>query len=125
MKKNVVIINEQHQLLEGQKTLLDKTFGIDGWELKLAPAIGWTKEEINVVYKELCHPGSVTFISPVPLLMAQLSYYTGVSDSVGSADFRVFLFHNDKREKKELPGGKIIQVISKDGWELVKVFPEV
>jgi hypothetical protein len=29
------------------------------------------------------------------------------------------VFHNDRREKKELPNGKVIMTVAKEGWELV------
>jgi len=31
----------------------------------------------------------------------------------------VHIFHNDNREKKELPNGKIIHTVAQKGWVLV------
>ena len=33
--------------------------------------------------------------------------------------YDVLVFHNDRREKKELPDGLIIQVVAREGWQLV------
>lgn len=54
----------------------------------------------------------VVFVSPVPVLLAKLS---------ASQVVKVHVLHNDNREKKELPNGKIISVVAKEGWELVNV----
>ena len=32
---------------------------------------------------------------------------------------QVLVFHNDKRQKRELPNGKIISVVAETGWQLV------
>ena len=49
------------------------------------------------------------FASPVPALIA-LAQRAGVE---------VKVLHNDKREKKELPNGKIIMTVAQAGWVIV------
>lgn len=52
----------------------------------------------------------VIFVSPIPYLIKFLAGSTGTD---------VYVFHNDNREKKELPDGRIIQTVAKTGWQLV------
>jgi uncharacterized protein (DUF111 family) len=47
----------------------------------------------------------VIFVSPIPALMKLMRHWK--------------VFHNDNREKKELPNGKIIMTVAKKGWVLV------
>lgn len=121
-----VILNEQHSLMEQQKTLLDQTFGENGWEFLKVPANGWTLEEQIEIAKSLVgvqfHESKVVFASPVPILLAKLSYLAGsFKEAVGINATQVFVLHNDRREKKELPGGKVISVVAKEGWQLVEI----
>ena len=117
--KNIVILNEQHTLMEEQKQLLNATFGEEKWEIKKVPAEGWTKEQMDEeFYKlDLCN---VIFASPIPYLLKKLSYNSGFigRDAMGDCPM-VYVFHNDNREKKELPNGKIIYTIAKTGWQLI------
>ena len=110
-----VILNEQHTLLENQKELISNKFG-DQWEFLSVPAAGWNRKEIGEVAKELAND-TVVFASPIPLLLGTLAYEQGC----GSAKLQTFLLHNDKREKKELPTGKVISVVAKTGWELIPI----
>lgn len=110
-----VILNEQHTLLEEQKTLLDDKFGKQ-WVILSVPAEGWNRSEIGEVAKRLVND-TVVFASPIPLLLGTLAYEQGC----GSAKLQTFLLHNDKREKKELPTGKVISVVAKTGWELIPI----
>lgn len=111
-----VILNEQHTLLENQGTLLNDKFG-DQWEIFPVPAEGWNREEIGEVAKRLANDTAV-FASPVPLLLGTLAHAQGRKHNEG---LQVFLFHNDMREKKELPNGKTISVVAKTGWELIPI----
>ena len=109
-----VILNEQHTLLEEQKTLLDDKFGKQ-WVILSVPAEGWNRSEIGEVAKRLVND-TVVFASPIPLLLATLAYEQGCGSTCS-----VFLLHNDVREKKELPTGKVISVVAKTGWELIPI----
>ena len=101
-----VIINEQHTLLKEQRDIIEKNFF--EWDTLLVPACGWTLKEMKDVFEKLKEE-EVVFVSPVPYLIRELALNGN----------KVHIFHNDHREKKELPGGKIIQIISQTGWQLI------
>ena len=104
-----VVINEQHSLFPQQEELLKSRFG-EGWEYLLVPAAGWTKKEImEVTEGELGEGNTLVFASPVPLMVQGFCSRGGQS----------WTFHNDRREKKELPGGKVIFTVAQEGWELL------
>lgn len=130
-------MNQQHTLLEDQKATLDSEY--DSYDIYDVPAKGWTLSEMEEKYYDLLsklgadvqvygadrqnpitrvgHKSSydcdIVFVSPVQYLLKKLSM-----TSVG-LDFNVKTFHNDRREKKELPNGKIIMTVAKEGWQLV------
>ncbi len=125
MKKAIVVLNEQHTLLEEQESVLNETF--EEWEIFPVPAEGWKAEQIlgkyaigPIAQEVLSHISkdergdAVVFASPVPLLIKVI---TQCSVS-GRSEFRVKIFHSDKREKKEFDG-RIISVVAKTGWKLV------
>lgn len=122
MKNVKVIINEQHSLMDEQVNILNEKFS-DNWEIFPVPANGWTLEEMKKVYEELKDGYIVIFASPIPYLIRELSYGLGLdhgSDGyVKNGASMVLIFHNDKREKKELPNGKIIQTVAQTGWQLI------
>lgn len=104
--KALIVLNEQHSLLEEQRGILD---GLFDWTIKPVPASGWTLSEMRGVLEELkSFDGEVVFASPVPALLLGM-------------EGRGFLFHNDNREKKELPNGKVIMAVAQTGWQLVSV----
>lgn len=111
-----VIINEQHKLLMEQQQILRDSFG--EFEVVPVPAQGWTLEDmkakINEIAKAVAPGGVVIFASPIPYMIKEL----GVRSV--KEDFEVKVFHNDRREKKELPDGRIIQVVAQEGWQLVQ-----
>jgi hypothetical protein len=120
-----IIINEQHSLLPEQEKILNTQF--PSWEFLKVPSDGWTLPEIMEKAKELAKD-NVVFCSPVPLLLAELAKNAGFQDACSRVEPgyagqvpSVFVFHNDRREKKELPNGKVISVTAKEGWELVEI----
>jgi hypothetical protein len=120
-----VIINEQHSLLPEQEKILNSQF--DSWEFFKVPADGWTLPEIMEKAKELAKD-NVVFCSPIPVLLAELAKNAGFMDACSKVENgfsgqvpSVYVFHNDVREKKELPNGKIISVTAKEGWQLVEI----
>lgn len=125
MKKVYVILNEQHRLLPDQERLLNERFG-DAWEIYHVPADGWTLAEQRKKRDELETADAVIFASPVPYLLKELSFYQGASHMASLENMKVsygrpevLVFHTDKREKKELPDGRIISVVAAEGWQLV------
>lgn len=125
MKKTkvVVVMNEQHTLIAEQERILNESF--ESYEFLHSPASGWTIEEMNEKIKELQQADIVVFVSPIPYLIKRLSYSEGYNAAY-EPPFpphphvpRVLIFHNDRREKKELPDGRVIQVIAQTGWRLI------
>lgn len=109
--KSIVIINEQHTLLPEQKQILDANY--PNWEYYKVPNDGWKLKTIREKSLALASTSEVViFVSPIPAMIKFLSSYQ-------SDEFSVFVFHNDKRQKKELPNGKIISVTAETGWQLV------
>jgi len=122
-RKAFVIINEQHSLLPAQIEILENRIG--DYEIIRVPAMGWTLKEQYEILQKLVHH-IVIFVSPIPYLMKQLSFYEGYGHMENCDNglligygTQVLVFHNDKREKKELPNGKIISVVAETGWQLV------
>lgn len=125
MSKVYVVINEQHSLFSQQREILDQRF--PSWEFYKIPAEGLTLDEQHQVVQEL-KGNIIVFASPVPFLMKELAYIAGFADIINCENANgllvgygthVLVFHNDKREKKELPNGKIISVVAETGWQLV------
>lgn len=113
MKKNYVIINEQHTLSEQQKEVLFDNF--PDYEIYDVPAKGWNIGQMNEVIKFMRdNAESVIFVSPIPYLIKQLSCL-----HFQHYKLEVLIFHNDNRVKKELPNGKIIFTVAESGWILV------
>jgi hypothetical protein len=67
---------------------------------------------MNEVMRDLkgMEDGAIVFASPIPALIKKATLEFGGW---------VKIFHNDHREKKELPNGRIIMVVAQEGWELV------
>ena len=123
MNNTSVIMNEQHTLLPEQEVILDDKF--PGWELLKVPANGWTLEEMKAQVKNLCKKDAVVFVSPLPYMLKTMSENAGFAkggtvcpDRIYATAPKVFIFHNDNREKKEI-NGKIISVTAKTGWVLL------
>lgn len=135
MSKAYVIVNESHNLMEEQEKLLNEKF--DEIEFVKVPANGWSLEDMEgieqsllvkmtnaevrpggktVVYPANTGDNAVVFVSPIPYLLKELSINSFLD---GKQLYEVLVFHNDRREKKELPNGKIIQVVAQTGWRLV------
>ena len=116
-RKTVVILNEQHKLLPLQIAALEL---LDSYEIMSVPAKGWTVQQQYEIAYDILHKvdgwGNIVFASPVPVLLAVLS-------TILSQDSRyeIYVFHNDKREKKELSNGRIIYTVAQEGWQLVSI----
>jgi len=124
-----VFLNEQHSLMEEQSKLLDEEF--DSWTIVSVPAHGLSLAEqkeivarigqrIGKIDPETGIDVTIVFASPVPFMLKEFSINSR-QDGVFGMDYLydVRVFHNDNREKKELPNGKIIFTVAKTGWQLV------
>ena len=129
MEKLFIIINEQHEILPDQERLLEKEFPGRKVEKILVPAKGWNLQEVNKKSKELFNraleeKGDIVILSPIPVLIKILSERSVIQSIKNEkngyqGNVEIYIFHNDKREKKELPNGKIITIVAKEGWQLV------
>jgi hypothetical protein len=110
-----VIINEQHSLFQEQIELLN---ALGTLKPIIIPSEGIKKEQMESFEADnkLVEDDEIVFASPIPYLLKILSRKV---DYNGSFMYNVSVFHNDKRIKKELPNGKIIQTVSSEGWEIL------
>lgn len=113
--KAIVVINESHDLMSEQEQILNKRF--ESFERLNVPATGWTLEqierEVDALYDMWIEERDViiVFASPIPAMIKSTL-------AVIDREF-VLIFHNDNREKVELPNGKIIFKVAREGWQLV------
>lgn len=118
----ILIINEQHVLLPEQQKLLLNKFG--SFYTIQVPANGWDIETMKEVATLLMERLAV-FASPIPYLIREVSAassYGNFTLSEGGnprAPKFPLIFHNDRREKQELPSGKVIYTVAKEGWQLI------
>ena len=76
------------------------------------------KKSVN--YPAIPPNNAVVFVSPIPYMLMELSRKSIYCDISGKQElYKVLVFHNDRREKKELPDGRIIQTVAETGWQLV------
>lgn len=107
--KILVIINESHQLMGEQIEILNEKFN-DNWERLNIPNTGLDLKGFKELVDKIEKDGNdLVIASPIPVLFALLKN-TFIKWSV---------FHNDKRDKKELPNGKIIMVVAQTGWVII------
>lgn len=96
--------------MEDQVRVLNEQFGEGNWERYDVPSEGWTLQQQKEKVSELLETSEiVVFASPIPA-MIKFTVLLRTSD--------VLIFHNDVREKKELPNGRIIMTVAKEGWVL-------
>ena len=112
-----VVINEQHSIMKDQVRAIKDFFGdVVDIIFERIPAEGLTKEELIEKSIEMMKSEEVKayiFASPIPvMLMTCTRFEVGTSPDV-------YTFHNDNREKKELPNGKIIMTVAQTGWKVV------
>ena len=105
-----IIINEKHKLLPDQERVLNEEL-CGPWELFPVPDDGWTYAEMKDDVLHDIGDAPVVFVSPIPALILMLAGQR--------AGVNVWVMHNDNREAKELPGGRIIHTVSREGWRLV------
>ena len=125
--RNTIIINEAHSLLNEQEKILNEMF--DSYEFLYVPREGWSLYDQQRIARDLVlEGGNIIFVSPVPVLLSLVAFYRGYGQAgidIGQPFLGIntglFVFHNDHREKKELPDGRIIQVVSQTGWQLVEI----
>jgi len=137
MEKMIIIKNEKHSLMDDQKRALDEFIQK---RLNVMPEIstlpvpesGWTKEDMEeIMKKNFSHGEWAVFVSPIPYMISRLAWSSGAWGVVHELNHKpddlfcsaVLVFHNDKREAKEIPDGKggvrMIHSVAPTGWILV------
>jgi len=111
MERIFIVMNEQHSIMESQEELLVQHFGDAKREYVKIPATGLTHQQQLDIVNSIDSSETVVFVSPVPLMLVRSALNMQ----------QTYLFANEGREKKELPNGKIIFVVPRTGWELIKV----
>lgn len=125
----IVIVNEQHTLFPEQENIIDRYDDIDFINV---PAAGWTYQQQDEMVAHIYNAAletdevpsaTVIFASPIPYLLKEvtelaISYHPMMEDILIRL-YQVRVFHNDHREKVELPNGKIINKVAQKGWMLV------
>ena len=109
----VVIKNVTHRLFEEQQVLIEQLANADEIKYLEVPADGWDLQEMDRIlenFESYADDTKFVFISPIPYLL---------KETVKRYGDRTLVFHNDHREKKELPDGRIIQVVASKGWQLL------
>lgn len=126
-KKVFIIINEQHSIMEDQKKVIQEKFPNAKLEKVAIPAKGLNLQEIselsfNLYHKAVREDAVIIMASPIPAMIKNITamIYQIEGESQGIAkNTDIFILHNDRREKKELPNGKIVFTVAKEGWQLV------
>lgn len=112
MAQILLVINEQHQVMDDQTRALDERFGKGSWERLNVPSEGWTTVE-QVAKVEEVADATLVFASPIPAMMLE-----AVRRESGATHALV----NDRREKKEFQqkdgSTKIVFVVAPTGWEV-------
>ena len=110
--KSLVVINASHTLFPEQVALLGEYERID------VPETGLDLASIQVLAQTLAkrwieEDSQIVVASPIPALFKALF----------SLDTGFHVFHNDKRDAREVPDGKggvrVIHAVSSTGWQLV------
>lgn len=118
MNVTKVIMNEQHQLLPEQESILNEKFKDTGWEILAVPADGWTLDEMDDIIDRISD-SCVVFVSPVPYMLMVMCEYKVGEDVFQMPRKNVWVFHNSHRVKKELSDGKVVYTVARTGWVLV------
>lgn len=111
-----LIINETHSLLPDQVRVLEEK-GMSDYEEIRIPKEGWdARTRFSLAHEWAERGGRYIFVSPEPVILGRLAHL-----SVFRKDVAVYVFSNDRRVKKELPDGRIVQTIAPTGWKLVEI----
>jgi hypothetical protein len=110
------IINQVHSLMEEQSEILNSLIDEGDNLIRVdIPEEGLNLEKqiklSNSLMDEMSEDDYLVFVSPIPCMLGYICAQIESSQNV-------LVFGNDKRDKKELPNGKIIQVVSPTGWYL-------
>ena len=93
-----VVINERHSLIMDQTNILNEQFGKGNWELVIIEDEKWSEKYLNELQNQLEHDcQNVAFISPCPLLIAEMSYYSGLFKDRGHEYPMIWIMHSNNK----------------------------
>lgn len=121
-KKVVALVNERHDVALDHSNMLNLFFGSENWQvLKIKDRL-WGSKYFAALHDYLRDKSSdVVFISPVPLLLAEMAYRSGKnSDSEQRSEPKVWLMHCEKRVQVNVDG-KSLYFPSRDDWKLLPI----
>ena len=110
--KSLVVINASHTLFPEQVALLGEYERVDIPEAGLD--LGGIRELASTMLKRAGkEKARIVVASPIPALFVFLA----------ANGQKFYVFHNDKRDAKEVPDGKggkkVVHAVSATGWQLV------
>jgi len=112
-----VVINEQHTLLPDQERII-KEAGYDKIDFIKVSADGWDKSQMDDFINSYNYRNDIVFVSPIGYMIKHVSSLMALKTMNNIQCGEVLVMCNDNRDKKELPNGKIISVVAKEGWYL-------
>lgn len=119
-----LVKNEAHTVKEQQWEVLEKTLEIGREEVNIVniPAKGIDSTKQRELAEKLVNEGGIiVFLSPVPVLLAQVAFLIGkVEGSEAVKSLKLLIFSRDVREKKE-ENGVIEMKVAEEGWTLEEI----
>jgi len=119
-----LVKNEAHTVKEQQWGVLEKTLGIKREEVNIVniPAKGIDSAKQRELAEKLVNEGGIiVFLSPVPVLLAQVAFLIGkVEGNEAVKSLKLLIFSRDVREKKE-ENGVIEMKVAEEGWTLEEI----
>src|SRR5690606_2478232 len=119
-----LVKNEAHTVKEQQWEVLEKTLGIRREEVNIVniPAKGIDSAKQRELAEKLVNEGGIiVFLSPVPVLLAQVAFLIGkMEENKAVKSLKLLIFSRDVREKKE-ENGVIEMKVAEEGWTLEEI----
>lgn len=121
-KKVVALVNERYDVALGHSNMMNMYFGSDNWQVLKLKNKFWSSKYFTALHEYLREKSSdVVFISPAPLLLAEMAYKSGKnSDSSQHPEPKVWLMHCEKKVQVNV-NGKDMYFLSNGDWKLLPI----
>lgn len=121
-RKVQVVLNSNRVLLPSQMDVLNKTFGEGKWEVFSVPVSEGIDHMTQNIIADRLLMFDVVFATPIPYMMARLSYRSGVLNMRN-----IYILHNDSRPTKSVYNKKkrqyeMIHVLPETNWVILPIF---
>ena len=117
--KIAVVLNEFHTIIKDQKKLISVRLG-DEFDIAKVENKMWSKPYFDSLRERLEEYSDVVFISPVSILIAEMSYRSGKYTQLGMKYSNIWIMHAD--DKVECDFGLSTKYIAKaDAYRLLLV----